>query len=86
MASDIRIERLEFNRITEKSYYYGKSCGECANLAEFEYVIWYNDNPESVDPESGALCGACAAVIFLQEASNPRIVLEKQGSVVRAVR
>ncbi|HXE90731.1 MAG TPA: hypothetical protein VNK82_07185 [Terriglobales bacterium] len=77
------IERLDFRRVQDGSFYAGKSCEECDNAAEFEYAIWYEETAEP--RETGALCGVCAAVILLQETATPNVSLEKLGPEVRVI-
>ena len=81
-----RIESIDFTRLVEGWVHCGDSCQECNNPAEFEYGIYYDRNFEREPDATGALCGACAAVILLQEAANDHVVLEKHGTMVRAVR
>jgi hypothetical protein len=80
------IQRMEFIRIQEGSHYCGKDCAECPNDAEFEYGIWFSRQSDREPDDSGALCGACAAVILLQESGNSNVTLEKRGNVIRAKR
>lgn len=76
----IQIQKIEFVRVQELS---ASQCAECNNRAEFDYAIWYTGDGDEPS-ETGALCGACSAVILLQESSIARVTLEKIGDVVRA--
>lgn len=85
IVDNVRIENLEFTRIKDDSFNAGRSCDECDNSAEFAYWITFGPGPE-LEPESGILCGACAAVSLLQETAIEHVTLEKHGGVVRARR
>jgi hypothetical protein len=84
--SDPQVEYLEFGRIHDGSFYHGKHCEECFNVAEFEYGIWFTHDRDVEPDQTGILCGTCAAVILVQETASSHVLLEKDGEMVRAVR
>ncbi len=81
-----RIERIEFIRLAEGWHHFGDKCEDCNNQAEFSYGIWCSRELDTSPDSDGALCGACAAVILLQESCVQKVLLEKRGLAVRAVR